>query len=99
MTHSSFRLRQNLASLLKARGITAAEVSRRSGIAKQVLSDWLTGVQPRKLEQLYAVAQILGVSIETLCFTASEEPILTKQSTSPQEIRGKYEVYLRKIAD
>ena len=124
----TFRLRQNLMTLLKERGMTASQLSRKTGVAKQVLSDWMSGVQPRKIEQLYLVAKELGVSIEAICFTKSEEELLgiisrssrqgyaagssgesasvgmtgdlLKQAViSPDEIRGRFEVHLRRITD
>lgn len=124
----TFRLRQNLMALLKERGMTASQLSRKTGVAKQVLSDWMSGVQPRKIEQLYLVAKELGVSIETLCFTKSDEDLLaiisrsSKQGVggagdsasvifgmsgealkqgviSPDEIRGRFEIHLRRISD
>jgi transcriptional regulator with XRE-family HTH domain len=116
----NFRLRHNLLTLLKERGLTAAQLSRKTGIAKQVLSDWMSGVQPRKIEQLYMVAKELGVSMENLCFAKSEEELLgngrgtvtqsaggssmpdevfTKAIFSPDEIRGRFEIYMRRISE
>lgn len=116
----NFRLRHNLLTLLKERGLTAAQLSRKTGIAKQVLSDWMSGVQPRKIEQLYMVARELGASIESLCFAKSDEELLgngrgtvtpsaggsslpdevfTKAIFSPDEIRGRFEIYMRRIND
>ena len=123
----TFRLRHNLVILLKERGMTASQLSRKTGVAKQVLSDWMSGVQPRKIEQLYLVAKELGVSIETICFARSDEDLLAivanssksgfgaggaasvvlgvsgdglKQGViSPDEIRGRFEIHLRRISD
>ena len=116
----NFRLRHNLLTLLKERGLTAAQLSRKTGIAKQVLSDWISGVQPRKIEQLYMVAKELGGSMESLCFAQSEEDLLgngratvtpsaggsslpdevfTKAIFSPDEIRGRFEIYMRRISE
>ena len=113
----SFRLRQNLVTLLKERGLTASQLSRKTGVAKQVLSDWMSGVQPRKIEQLYTVARELGVSIETLCFAQSDSELMGVKDhvtgaagapgfssdvlrgavISPDEIRGRFEIYMRRI--
>ncbi len=120
-TDASFRLRHNLPTLLKDRGITAAQLSRKTGVAKQVLSDWMSGVQPRKIEHLYAVARELSVSMESLCFAGSDDELLAngrsgfagvaKVATdsggggsggmviSPDEIRGRFEIHLRRIED
>jgi len=112
-----FRLRQNLAAILRHRAMTASELSRQTGVAKQVLSNWRAGVQPRKLEHLYSVAQQLGVSIETLCFATNENELTaninqTLKQTQPvsnpsgggpgmdfPELKGTFEVYLRRIND
>jgi transcriptional regulator with XRE-family HTH domain len=110
MSHHQFRLRHNLAALLEHRGMTAAELSRATGVAKQVLSDWMAGVQPRKLEQLCMVAQTLGVSIDSLCFADSSQtliqqlkPVATggrpKDINTLQELKGRYEVVFRRISD
>jgi hypothetical protein len=80
----------------------------------------MSGVQPRKIDQLYMVARELGVSMETLCFASSDEQLLGNSSRSvapptggsggseeafakaifsPDEIRGKFEIYMRRISD
>ena len=107
MTTPVFRLRQNLAVVLKDRHVTAAQLSRQSGIAKQVLSDWLAGVQPRKLEQLYGASLILNVSLEKLCFAQTTQSLLENDNEVNSanegrpihfdEIRGRFEVHLRRI--
>lgn len=110
MAVSEFRLRHNLAAVLRARSMTAAELSRRTGVAKQVLSDWMAGVQPRKLEQLYLVAMTLGVSMEQLCFGESDTDLISGakpsgvasfdqlgDGTELQELRGRYEIYVRRL--
>lgn len=118
MELQEFRLRHNLAAVLKARGMTAAELSRRTGVAKQVLSDWMAGVQPRKLEQLFVIAKTLGVSMDDLCFAKSTGDLSFDESASGvagspavfnnhtkrdlwyhDEIRGRFEVYMRRIDD
>lgn len=110
MDQENFRLRQNLAAFLKHRGMTAAELSRKTGVAKQVLSDWMAGVQPRKLEHLYLVAQTLGVSMDLLCFARSPDDLLKAQNHPPPSspspanndlhlLSGRYEVMFRKIND
>lgn len=61
-------LKTQLKQLLARHGLSAAALSRKSGVPKQVLSLWLAGVEPRKLSHLKRVAQALGVSIDELCF-------------------------------
>ncbi len=65
------QLKQQLKALLERQGMTAAELSRRSGVPKQVLSLWLAGVEPRKLTQLKLVAEVFSISVDELCFGAA----------------------------
>ncbi len=109
MAVCDFRLRHNLAAVLRARAMTAAELSRKTGVAKQVLSDWMAGVQPRKLEQLYVVSKTLGVSMEQLCFGESDADFVPNVKSSSasigqagdsselHELRGRYEIYVRRL--
>lgn len=61
-------LKKQLTLYLKTRGMTAAELSRKSGISKQVISIWLSGTEPRKISQVKKVASVLETSIDNLCF-------------------------------
>ena len=66
-------LKSRLRQLLKDRAWTAAELSRRSGVPKQVLSLWLSGVEPRKLQHVKSVAHVFGVTVDQLCFVPHED--------------------------
>lgn len=61
-------LKERLQQLLGQHAWTAAELARRSGVPKQVLSLWLSGVEPRKISHLKSVARTLGVTVDELCF-------------------------------
>ena len=61
-------LKQNLRFLLNEKQISASELSRRSGVLKQSVSDWLAGVEPRSFPNIKKCADILGVSIDELVF-------------------------------
>lgn len=63
-----FNLRKALKRRMELRGITAADLARQTGIAKQVLSDWLAGAMPRGLCQVKLVANALGTTVDELCF-------------------------------
>lgn len=53
---------------LKIHNLTAAELSRRSGVSKQSISDWLAGVQPRSVPQIKKIADVFGISVDRLFF-------------------------------
>lgn len=61
-------LKRNLREYLERLDITAAQLSRKSGVSKQVLSQWLGGGEPRKLSQVKKVADALGTTVDDLCF-------------------------------
>jgi transcriptional regulator with XRE-family HTH domain len=61
-------LKAQLQLELDERGMTAAELARKSGVSKQVLSAWLGGAKPKNIEQLKKVADTLRTSIDHLAF-------------------------------
>lgn len=65
-------LKEQLRFFLKKRDLTPAELARRSGVSRQVLSLWLDGVEPRKLRKVRSVANALGTTIDNLCFGTGE---------------------------
>ncbi|MEY4615089.1 MAG: hypothetical protein RJB66_49 [Pseudomonadota bacterium] len=67
-------LKNRLRDLLKERGWSIAELSRRSGnVPSSTISEWLNGNKGvRNLDHLKSVADAFAVSIDELCF--GEEP-------------------------
>ncbi|MGE0761854.1 MAG: helix-turn-helix transcriptional regulator [Bdellovibrionales bacterium] len=61
-------LRNQLKLLLERHEMTAAQLSRKSGVSQQVLSIWLRGGEPKKMNQVKKVADVFGVSVDQLCF-------------------------------
>jgi transcriptional regulator with XRE-family HTH domain len=64
---------KQLNCLLKARGMTAAELSRRTRVPKQTISDWLGGTHPRNMNHVKKVADTLDVTILELFFGESSD--------------------------
>lgn len=91
-------LKRNLAALLKAQGLTAAELSRRANVPKQSISQWLGGSEPRKLLHLKRVAEVLGVTVDALCFS-TEAGSNNMLSILAQDgwIAGTFEIKIRKV--
>lgn len=85
-----FQLKTQLKALLERHTLTAAELARRSGVPKQVLSLWLAGAEPRKLSQLKKVAEVLSVSVDELCFGRSSPP-------DPDWIEGTFVGKIRRL--
>lgn len=62
-------LKTNLKKLMQQRGISSAELSRRTHVPKQTICDWLSGVPPENIQQLKVVGNFLNHSVDELCFT------------------------------
>jgi len=92
------RLKENLRTHLDKQGITAAQLAKRAGVSKQVLSTWLNGASPRKIEQVKKVADSLSVSVDELCF-GSKMPTAQDQFPFPSDqwISGVFEIKVRKV--
>jgi len=95
-------LKKQLELYIEHRGTTAAKLAAKAGVSKQVLSLWLGGGSPRKIEQVKAVADVLGVSVDHLCFGSGIELGQggSKDSFPDDEwMSGKFEIKVRRIKE
>lgn len=95
-------LKTQLTLYLEIRNMTAAELSRKSGVSKQVISQWLGGAEPKKLDQVKSVATSLNTTVDHLCFGSgrdSESQKVTELDAlfGDQWISGVFEVKLRRV--
>ncbi len=95
-------LKNQLNLYLRHLDLSAAQLSRRSGVSKQVLSAWLSGAAPKKLDQVKSVADVLNVSIDHLCFgegipseNRAGEPL--DLLLGDEWITGLFEIKLRRV--
>ena len=93
----SLILRKRLKTELDYQSLTAAELARRTSVPKQVISDWLAGVMPRRLDHLKRVASELSLTIDELCFGQSEVMRSTGDRPSDDGIVGRYEIVVQRI--
>jgi len=61
------------ADLLAAKGLTAYQVYKATGVAQSTLSDWKNGKSRPKADKLARIAAFLGVSVDYL-LTGEEAP-------------------------
>ena len=61
-------LKSNIMIILKKRGIKQSELSRISGIPKQVICDWTAGIKPKCVIRVKRLADCLGVTLDELLF-------------------------------
>jgi len=95
-------LKFQLRHYLDLRGMTAAELARKSGVSKQVISLWQGGAEPKKLAQVKKVAEALGTSVDHLCFGSGTDKEAQKATEldallGDGWISGVFEVRLRRI--
>lgn len=67
------RLRFNLDELLKQNKLKASDLSKLTGIPKQTLSEWRSGLVPKSILSLKKVATTFGISLDELVFRAALE--------------------------
>lgn len=92
-------LKNQLRLYLELEDMTAARLSKKSGVSKQVISLWLKGSSPKNVEQIKSVAQVLRTSVDHLCFGNGEEKKSTNfESISDDEwLSGAFEIKIRRI--
>ena len=87
---------------LRLRGMTAAELARKAGVSKQVISQWANGSRPRDVEQVKKVADAFGTTVDSLLFGSgkdmSAERVTELDALLGSEwISGLFEVKFRRI--
>lgn len=93
------QLANNLKKTLRAKDITAAQLSRATKIPAQTINNWLSGLEPRSMSQVKVVADYFETSIDELAYGSS----LNKTQIEPmkqyeEEINaGLFEVVLRRV--
>lgn len=92
-------LAKQLKQLLKNKDLTAAKLSRATGINQKTLSEWLSGRTPRDLDQIKILSEYLEVEIGYLLF--GEVNKLKNKDLFTENINeinaGVFEVVLRKV--
>lgn len=93
--HHSMNLKHQLKLYLEYRELSAAQLAKKSGVSKQVISLWLSGGSPRNVEQIKKVAEILNTSVDHLCFGEG----LEKKTEPPGDdwLSGVFEIKVRRI--
>lgn len=97
-------LKQQLRTYLELRDMTAAELARKSGVSKQVISLWLGGAEPKKLTQVKKVASVLGTTVDHLCFGSGKDEASQKITEldallGDGWVSGLFEVRFRRVRD
>lgn len=89
-------LKRNLKRILADKDLTAAQLSRKTGVPKSTISEWMGGGNPRDLNKVKIVANFLEVTLDDLCFGDSMDRPTPIESHLNEIRAGIYEVILRK---
>jgi transcriptional regulator with XRE-family HTH domain len=92
-------LQNQLRLYLEHLDLTAAQLSRKSGVSQQVLSQWLHGAEPKKVTQLKKVSEALGCTVDHLCFGEGLKPSMRSEAFPRQNewLSGLFEVKIRRV--
>lgn len=101
-TIKSMNLKNQLKNYLDHFDMTAAQLSRKSGVSQQVLSTWLRGGDPKKMTQVKKVADSLNTSVDNLCFGSGisrgqNEEGGFQSLMNDEWVSGVFEVKIRRV--
>lgn len=89
-----------LKSAMKRANIGAPTLSKRTGVPRQTIANWIAGQSPQNLEDVRTIAKYFSMTIDQLCFvdTANEDSNNNKLEEFSDEINaGVFEVVLRRM--
>lgn len=88
-------LKKQLRFYLDRNAMTATDLAKKTKISKQVISLWLAGASPKKLEQVKAVADEFGITVDNLCFGTG----ITEELDQEKDdfLSGIFEIKVRRI--
>lgn len=92
-------LKVTLKHLMKCNSLTLASLSKSTGVPKQTLHNWLTGMEPKNLGHLKSVSSHFGLTIEELCFgeLPSFKTDVRLDQFQNEIFAGVFEVVLRRV--
>lgn len=82
--------------------MTAAELSRKSGISQQLISSWLAGCEPKTLSHVKKVVDVLNTTVDHLCYGNGKDEKSQKITEldalfGDQWIGGLFEIRFRRV--
>ena len=65
---NTITFKSQLRHYLEASGMNASQLSRKSGVPRQTVANWLMGMTPKNITQIKKVADVFKVSLDQLLF-------------------------------
>lgn len=94
----TIKIKTILKKLLNEHDLTAAQLARATKTPPQTINNWLSGQEPRSLNQLKAIADYFEISVDYLVYGIQEK--ITKEPLvdfSDEINAGVFEVVLRRV--
>lgn len=94
MSRPELKLSLNLERLVKEKGLTYRNLSRKTGVSTSTLFNWSSGAIPRNLSDLQVVAKFLEVGLSHLLFGISEPEAGNRLQIRNNRLKGSCEIIL-----
>ena len=95
--YMTIRIKSILKKLLHEHDINAAQLARACKIPPQTINNWLSGQEPRNLNQIKAVADYFGISVDFLVYGKEEVREEVIKEYKDEINAGVFEVVLRRV--
>lgn len=93
----TIKIKTILKKLLQEHDLTAAQLARACKIPPQTINNWLSGQEPRSLNQLKAVADYFEISVDYLVYGKEEKKQEQIRDYEEEINAGVFEVVLRRV--
>lgn len=95
----AIKIKSILKQLLHEHDLTAAQLARATKVPPQTLNNWLSGLEPRNLNHLKAVADHFSISVDQLVYGVGPQAKAKPSFEDYQEEinAGTFEVVLRRV--
>ncbi len=91
-------LSKTMRQLMTQKGLRVSDLSRKSGVPAKTIYHWLAGQQPRKMDHLFKICEILEISVEELYGQPPRARSHPGRNIFEELQMGTYEVILRPLA-
>ncbi len=93
----TIKIKTILKKLLQGHDITAAQLARATKIPPQTINNWLSGQEPRNLNQIKVVADYFDITVDFLVYGKEEKRLEAFKDYEDEINAGTFEVVLRRI--
>ena len=96
------RLDKQIKAYLDARGMTPAELARKTSVPKSTLADYISGAPPKRIEHIKAIAMEFNTTIDHLLYgigvhSTTPPDIALDELLEDKWLSGVFEVRIRRV--